>query len=90
VYNIYGDLMKDKKTIFMPAIQKERFDFLKNAYTFKTKKHIMWGPFLDIVLNILEAEINKMPDFKDPVIKVQPENMVGIEEAEAEDPNFSD
>jgi len=88
VYNIYGDLMKDKKTIFMPSKQKERFDLLKNMYTFKTKKHIMWGPFLDIVLNILEVEISKMPDFKDPVIKVEPENMVGIEESE--DPNLSD
>ena len=89
MYNIYGDLMV-KKTIFMPAEQKERFDCLKDLYTFKTKKHLQWGPFLDIVMNIVEAEIKKIPDFKDPVIKPDPVEPDIVEVPEEEDPNYSD
>lgn len=76
------------KIIAITDVQKDKLDLLKNEYIYKTKKHIKWIPFIDVVIKMIEAEINKIPDFKDPVIKVQPESMVGIEESE--DPNLSD
>jgi len=90
MYNIYGDIMSNK-IIAITDVQKSKMDLLKNAYIYKTKKHIKWVPFIDVVLGIVEVEIKKMPDFVDPVIKEDTLESEGvIEVPEEQDPNYSD